>query len=214
MKIVVSVSSFDEALKALNVADVIEFRFDLFEGFNDLFNNLDNLDSFEFEGINKINKPKIVTIRREVDGGKYKGDETLRIEMLKKLSSHADYIDLESDLDDDAFKVKCKIIESYHNFKETPSYEELKNMVESKRGDIFKIATVGNKRDLEKLVKILCNYEDVVAFLMGKDFAFSRILATFLGSPLIYCHYGRAVAEGQINAVDARKILEILGVKE
>lgn len=200
MKIVVSVSSVDEALKALDVSDIIEFRLDLFNEFIEKVN----------EKIFEINKPKIVTIRREVDGGRYKGDEEKRIELLKRFSNYADYVDLESDLDDNAFEVKCKVIESYHNFKETPSYGELRDMVESKRGDIFKIATIGDKKDLEKLVRILCNYENVVAFLMGKDFAFSRILAVFLGSPLIYCHHGKAVAEGQINAVDARKIIEIL----
>lgn len=201
MKIVISVSSFDEALKALDVADIIEFRFDLFES---------EIDSAIIDKISKLRKQKIFTIRREVDGGKYKGDEEERIELLKRLSRYADYIDLESDLDDDAFNVKCKVIESYHNFKETPSYKELRDMVESKRGDIFKIATIGDKRDLEKLVKILCNYENVVAFLMGKDFAFSRILAIFLGSPFIYCHHGKAVAEGQLDAVNAKKIIEIL----
>ncbi|RLI75507.1 type I 3-dehydroquinate dehydratase [Archaeoglobales archaeon] len=203
MKIVVSVSSVNEALKALDVSDIIEFRLDLFNDFI-IKNKID-------EKIFEINKPKIVTIRREVDGGKYKGEEEKRIELLKEYSKYTDYVDLENDLDDEAFKVKCKIIESYHNFKETPSYGKLKDMVESKRGDIFKIATVGDKKDLEKLVGILCNYEDVVAFLMGKMFAFSRILAVFLGSPFIYCYHRKAIAEGQINATDARRIIEMLG---
>jgi len=199
MQIVVSVANFDDAVKAMDVADVIELRLDLF-------------DSFPEPGkIVELQKPKIVTIRRTKEGGKYEGSEEERCELIKKYSKFADYVDIENDVGDEFFDVNCKIIESYHNFRETPSYDELKDIVEAKRGDIFKIATLGRtKSDVLTITRILTEYEDVVAFLMGEQFRFTRVMSVFLGSPFIYCYIGKSVAPGQLEAQKARKIIEIL----
>jgi 3-dehydroquinate dehydratase-1 len=198
MQIVVSVTNFDNAVKAMDVADVIELRLDLFNSFP------------EPEKV-RLQKPVIVTIRRTKEGGKYKGSEEERLELIKKYSGFADYVDVENDAGDEFFDVKCRIIESYHNFKETPSYEVLRDMIEAKRGDIFKIATFGReKSDVLTITKILTEYEDVVAFLMGERFGYTRIMSVFLGSPFIYCCLDKAVAPGQIEAQKARKIIEML----
>ncbi len=200
MKVVVSATSFADVIYATSFADIVELRLDLFSVFP---------DEKKLEGI-KI--PKIVTIRRVVDGGEYRGGEGKRIELLSRYSNHSDYVDLECDLSDDAFEMmRSKVIESYHNFKETPSYDFLKDLIENKRGDIFKIATMGrDRRDVLKMVKILCEYENVVAFLMGKDFAWTRLFACFLGSPFIYCSISKAVAPGQLHAKDVKKIFTLL----
>ncbi|HDM60248.1 MAG TPA: type I 3-dehydroquinate dehydratase, partial [Archaeoglobus veneficus] len=117
----------------------------------------------------------------------------------------------ECDASEAFFSLPCRIIESYHNFEETPSYDKLKDLVEGRRGNIFKIATMGrSKKDVLAIVRILCEYENVVAFLMGEKFAYTRILSAMLGSPLIYCHAGKAVAPGQLEVEKARKILEML----
>lgn len=200
MKIVVSATSFADVVCATKIADVVELRLDLFSVFP---------DERKLDG---IRIPKIVTIRRVEDGGEYRGDESKRIEMLSRYSRHSDYVDLEFDLPDEAFKLmKCKVIESYHNFKETPDYDFLRDLVEGRRGEIFKIATMGrSKEDVLKITKILCEYENVVAFLMGKDFAWTRIFACFLGSPFIYCSISKAVAPGQLDARDVRKIFSLI----
>ncbi len=200
MKIVVSATSFADVVSAMNLADVIELRLDLFSVFP---------DERKLAG---IEKEKIVTIRRIKEGGMYSGSEERRIEMLSRYSKYSDYVDLECDLPDDAFKsMKCNVIESYHNFKETPDYDFLKDLVEGRRGDIFKIATMGrSKEDVLKITKILCEYENVVAFLMGKNFAWTRIFACFLGSPFIYCSISKAVAPGQLDVKSVRKIFSLL----
>jgi len=200
VKIVVSASSFADVVTAMNVADIIELRLDLFSSFP------------KEDKLAGLNKPIIVTIRREQDGGNYKGDENERINMLVNYSKYADYVDVEYDVEDEYLKmIKCKIIESYHNFKETPSYEYLKDLVEAKRGDIFKIATMGrDKKDVLTIVKLLCEYENLVAFLMGEKFAYTRIMALFLGSPFIYCTVSKSVAPGQLEASKVRKILKLL----
>ena len=200
MKVVVSATSFADVLNAMKVADIIELRLDLFSTFPDE------------RKISGIEKPIIVTIRRVEDGGKYDGDERERIDMLLRYSRYASYVDLECDLEDEPFKsIRCSKIESYHNFKETPSYEFLKDLVEGRRGEIFKIATLGRERgDFLKIAKILCEYDDVVAFLMGEDFAWTRILACFLGSPFVYCSIGKSIAPGQLDAFKVRKILGLM----
>ncbi len=200
MKVVVSATSFADVVSATSVADIIELRLDLFSVFPDERKLLG------------IEKPTIVTIRRVQEGGMYRGDERRRIEMLSRYSAHANYVDLECDLTDEDFKaMKCKVIESYHNFKETPSYEYLRDLVEGRRGDIFKIATMGRDRDdVLTITRVLCEYEDVVAFLMGENFAWTRIFACFLGSPFIYCSISKAVAPGQLDAKKVRKIFSLL----
>ncbi len=194
--------SFAEASQAVRVADVIEFRLDLFPSFP------------EYERI-RTEKQSIVTIRLKEDGGRYEGDEEERLELLRKYSKYADYVDLESRLDDDTFLrfEKVRIIESYHNFTETPSYQELVDLVEGRRGDIIKIATMGGgKEDVLKIVKLLTEYDNVVAFLMGRKYAYTRILAFILGSPFIYCSLTTPVAPGQYDVYTARKILKAMGV--
>jgi len=197
VKIVVSASSFADVVAAMSVADIIELRLDLFSTFP---------DENKLKG---IGKPIIVTIRRKREGGKYSGDEDRRLKTLAKYSVYADYVDLENDVPDEWFKVmRCKIIESYHNFKETPSYEYLKDLVEAKRGDIFKIATMGkDKKDVLTIVRLLCEYDNLVAFLMGEKFAWTRVMALFLGSPFIYCTVSKSVAPGQLEASKVKKIL-------
>lgn len=200
MKIVVSASSFADVVTAMSVADIIELRLDLFSTFP---------DENKLRG---IGKPIIVTIRRVQEGGKFSGDEDRRLRTLARYSAYADYVDVENDVADEYLKLmKCKVIESYHNFKETPSYEYLKDLVEARRGDVFKIATMGkDKRDVLTITKLLCEYDNLVAFLMGEKFAYTRIMALFLGSPFIYCTVSKSVAPGQLEANKVRKILDVL----
>ncbi len=197
--IVVSARNMEEARN--NDADAVEFRLDLFPSLPGK------------EEIISVKKPKILTVRRTEDGGKFEGSEEERLEIFQKYSGLFDYADVEVYADDEFFRIPCKIIESYHNFSETPDYEELRDMVESRRGEIFKIAVMGReKRDILVITKLLSEYDGLVAFLMGEKFSFTRILAVALGSPFIYCSAGKAVAPGQLSVEEARKILEMLGI--
>jgi len=195
MKLVATVSN-NEEIKLAEKADIIEIRLDLF-------------NTYEI----KVRKDLIATFRRERDGGKFKGNEEERIGKLKWFVEEykAKYVDVEFDVPDKLFDFNCKIIESYHNFHKTPEYSELRKIVENRRGDIVKIATMGrSKKDVEKIVKLLAEYENVVAFLMGDRFSYTRIIAVFLGSPFVYCYVGESKAPGQLHLEDAYRILRIL----
>lgn len=199
MKIVVSATSPGDIEAARGVADIVELRLDLFKSLPSVAE------------VQHIEKPLILTIRRKEEGGAFEGDEEQRLEIFNSFLEVVHYVDVEYNSDEQFFKLPCKIIESYHNFEETPSYDYLKDLVENKKGDIFKVACLGQSRqDVLNVVKILSNYDNVVAFLMGEDFAFTRIMAAFLGSPFIYCHSGSAVAKGQIEAHQAYEVMRIL----
>lgn len=198
IKLVATISS-DEELNLASKADIVEFRLDLGD-------------------INaKTDKEKILTIRRKSDGGNYNGSEEERLNKILKLSEKFEYVDLEFDCPDFIFEdlsKKVKVIESYHNFRETPDYDLLKDLVESRRGDVFKIATTGKSyEDVRKMVKLHLEYENLVAFLMGEKFSFTRILSAFLGSPFIYCYVGSPKAPGQLELNSTFEILSRLGLK-
>lgn len=199
MKIVVSASNFQDIEKTDDVSNIVELRLDLFKILP------------AFEEIEKITKPKIVTVRKEAEGGAFKGNEDDRYDIFMKYSSIAEYVDVEFDSEDRFFDLTPKIIESYHNFVETPDYKTLKEIIGNRKGDIFKIATLGkSKRDVEVIFKILLNNDNVIAFLMGEKFAFTRIVSLFMGSPFIYCHAGKSIAAGQIEAHEANRFIKIL----
>lgn len=198
MMLVATVSSSREIELAVE-ADLIELRLDL--------GSFDQLPA----------KRYIVTCRRKADGGAYDGSEELRIEKIRRFARYvkAEFVDIEFDVPDDFLEFDCKIIESYHNFKETPSFEFLKDLVESKRGEYFKIATMGRERnDWKKIVRLLLEYENLIAFLMGEEFKFTRIASALMGSPFVYCYVGSKKAPGQIELGEAAKILRSLGVKK
>lgn len=198
MMLVATVSSQEE-ISLADKADLIELRLDL--------GKFENLRSGRY----------IVTLRRKIDGGRYEGSEEERIGELKILAkkAYAEFVDLEQDLEDEIFKLfDCKIIESYHNFKETPRYEALKDLVESKRGDYFKIATMGNSmEDWRKIAKLLLEYENLIAFLMGEEFKFTRLASLLLGSPMAYCYVGSKKAPGQFELGEMIETLKLLGLR-
>ncbi|TDA26968.1 MAG: 3-dehydroquinate dehydratase [Archaeoglobi archaeon] len=198
MMLVATVSSSRE-IELANAADLLELRLDL--------GNFDFLPKLRY----------IVTCRRKADGGAYEGSEETRIEKIKIFAEkvNAEFVDIEFDVPDDFLDFKCGIIESYHNFKETPSFEFLRDLVESKRGDYYKIATMGKTMDdWKKIVRLLLEFEDIIAFLMGEEFRFTRIASALLGSPFIYCYVGLKKAPGQIELNEALKILKSLGVRK
>ncbi len=198
MKLVATVSSVDE-INAAGLADIVELRLDL--------------GDFPKRALPK--REYIVTFRRVEDGGAYRISDDERLKVLRGYCDIASYVDLEHDLADEVFDTfDCKVIESYHNFRETPEYSFMLDLVEGRRGDIFKIAVMGRSRDdVRKILKIVIDHDDVVAFLMGEKFTYTRILAALAGSPFIYCFVGSSKAPGQLELEKAVQILELLGLR-
>ncbi|MFA6769770.1 MAG: type I 3-dehydroquinate dehydratase [Bacteroidales bacterium] len=140
-----------------------------------------------------------------------------------KKTTYKRYLDLDYDSPEDyrtdlisaARKVGFKIILSYHNFNNTESYERLKEIYESsiKRGaDIVKIVT--NSKTIQECSRILQLYtatrkNTLVAFSVGEEGRFTRLVTHFLGSPFIYCTLDEesATAPGQLTITEAEKLI-------
>ena len=109
-------------------------------------------------------------------------------------------------------KSKCKLLISWHDFKKTPNESQLKSRLKKmeKFSNVVKIVTVAkNVSDASRLLSLYSvkSKNKMVAFCMGDQGKFSRILCLDLGSPFTYVSLGKAIAPGQFS-VDEIKSLE------
>ncbi|HID47503.1 MAG TPA: type I 3-dehydroquinate dehydratase [Methanothermococcus okinawensis] len=200
------------AERALEVADIVEFR-------------VDYLREIKEEDIVEMAKyPSIITIRAHWEGGRYRGSYNRRIELYRlAIENSAKYIDIElSERKNielvnfrDEIGGKTKIILSYHNFEETPSYTTLLDIVdkELRIGDIGKFATMVNtKRDILKILMAIQEFEGrVIGIGMGEKGKLTRILGTYFGSILTFASMNsKSSAPGQIDIEDLKNIYRIL----
>lgn len=149
----------------------------------------------------EISLPIIYTAKPKREGGKYKGDEKSRVELLKLAAKNgADYIDIGIDtphaLIRDLFAnaKKTKIIISYHNFKTTPALKILKNIfkkMQKYNPAIYKFAvTPRNPKDTILLIQFLkFLFDKKVAYTvigMGRYGEFLRQISPALGNKITY----------------------------
>ncbi len=153
----------------------------------------------------------IFTCRSVEEGGKFEGttDELLNI-INKANDLKFDHIDIEiSKLEYIKFKKKnSKIIGSYHNFKETPDFEELseicENILSYKIVDIPKIATYANcNEDMLTLIKLILLFREkteIIIIGMGEKGSGTRIIGPMLGTYLTFAYIGdNKTAPGQVS---------------
>ncbi len=190
-----------DVAKAAQVADAIEIRLDYLPV---------NVDLQAVLAARP--KPIIVTCRRVQDGGKYDGDERVRILALQKAAElGADFIDIELDAAAELRDLPAKRIVSYHNFSETPSdLAAIHRECAKTEPAIVKIAVMANSQtdnlrafDLLGQTKI-----PTAAFCMGELGLISRIIGTKFGSKLTYAALGKGseTAPGQLPAADLRDL--------
>jgi len=140
-----------------------------------------------------------------------------------KKSTGRRYIDLDFDSPDDyreelitaAKKRGFGIILSYHNFNSTESYErllEIYNICIERGANIVKIVT--KAKSIQECSRILRLYKELpkstlVAFSIGDEAKFTRLVSHFLGSPFIYCSTTEdsSTAPGQFTLEDAERLL-------
>lgn len=208
-----------ESKKAVALgADIIEIRLDLLNQ-NDLRNIYFLLESLK----SQINVPCIATNRLHSDGGKYKGCEKYRIQLLLDVLPVVDVVDIELDSVYDlqqeiiikAHQMKKKVIVSQHNFNKTPSVEEIKIVLEKCwecGGDIAKFAALANSLDdcLNMLKVTREAYKPACIISMGEIGKHTRVIAPLYGSVLSYGIIEKSVAPGQLNIDFLKKTMEVL----
>lgn len=204
------------AVKAANrLADLIELR-------------VDYLRKPELEPLLRAGeKPFIVTNRRKEEGGKFRGGEKERLEILQRaVDLGAAYVDVEMSsarrLLHNLIKNKeeTRVILSIHDFGGTPSPGALRALCGRMMrygADVLKIVTFA--RTFEDNLKVLSlipyareRKQEIVAFCMGGKGKMSRIFAPFMGAAWMYASLDRkrTSAPGQLTVLEMREIWERL----
>jgi 3-dehydroquinate dehydratase type I len=172
----------------------------------------------------RLPKTWIACNRRKEEGGKWQGNEDNRVEeLLKALPLGADIIDIElatRGLDKivPAIKKKAACLISFHNFTETPSFDELKEIVSGQiaaGADICKIVTFATKAEDNLIVlRLIPEFPEkrIIAFAMGAKGLSSRILCPLVGGDFTYAALERGAesAAGQITLKEMHEIYRMV----
>lgn len=165
--------------------------------------------------------PVIATCRPEREGGEFTGAEADRIALLEKAAElGAEYVDIEHDaIDKFSRKSGAKPIVSYHNFSETPSESELRELYNKLSGsgaDIVKIVTLARKiTDNLRIFKLFEQAsKPIIALCMGELGQISRILAPKYGSFLTFASLseGKESAPGQLSASELLDVYNLRAI--
>ncbi|MCK5071561.1 MAG: type I 3-dehydroquinate dehydratase, partial [Desulfocapsa sp.] len=110
---------------------------------------------------------------------------------------------------------------SWHNFKDTPSREELVGrmaLMQDKGADIGKIITTAHShQDVLRVLQLQDVAEQLgfplIAFCMGRPGVISRIATCDLGGYMTYCAVSKeeATAPGQLSVGTLREIHALMG---
>lgn len=190
------------------ISDFIELRVDYINNFS--INQIDIIKKY-------VIKENIFTCRSIDGGGKFQSNnEELKNIIYKANELKFNHIDIESKIlkDINFIKKNSKIIGSYHNFDNTPNYNELLNIYNNIKKynvvDIVKIATnVVNYSDNIELVKLLINKknENIIVVGMGEVGKITRIISPFLNSYLTFASVNNNVsASGQLSLQELTNI--------
>ena len=189
-------------------ADLVEFRIDAMD-----HPNPDDVLNI----IKDINQPLIATNRKIDEGGFFQGSESERTEILLTAAKHADIIDIELETDIDhmnkVIKASKSTIISYHDFKKTPPFDFLLDVVnrEKRLGDIAKFAVMPkNISDTLVVLNVLSRVEKTVGIAMGDIGRYTRVVAPLFGSPITFASIDNISAPGQLDIQTTKNFLDKL----
>lgn len=209
-------------LKQHKKLDVAEIRVDMFENMS-LSTVQNELNKFK-----SANIPTILTVRPEHEGGMWKRSEKERVNLISSCLNNVDAIDIElSSLNQDdkglitsmleKKPVDTKLIISYHNFSETPSFENVSKIISdisSKQADLIKVACqLNSMEDLNTLTKILQEntHKNLIIIGMGNYGLLTRLSFPAYGSLLTFAYAkGMPTAPGQIHLDDMVEKLRMI----
>jgi len=206
--------ALEKIVKANSLAEMLEIR-------------LDMMDSFDLqEIIQAARKPLLVTYRSKKEGGNGNADPETRTDyLLTAIQKGAEFVDVEWSLPPKWRKKifnargKSGIIISRHINDDTPSQPELEKIFRdcaATTADVVKIVTraetwADNLRMLELIPMAHDLGIHIIAFCMGPLGRISRVFSHLLGGYLTFASLerGQESADGQIPAVEMKKILEM-----
>jgi 3-dehydroquinate dehydratase-1 len=196
--------------KALLKSDFAEIRFDYLRK-SDI--------PIVLEDVKKSLSRCVCTLRPKSEGGLFIGKEDERRLILRLIAEYNPFlldvefnaIQKDKKLASYLRKTKCKLLISWHDFKKTPNESQLKTKFNkmAKFSDIVKIVTVANSvSDASRLLSLysIKSENKMIAFCMGEQGKFSRILCLHLGSPFTYVSLGKAIAPGQFSLREIKSL--------
>ena len=196
--------------KALLKSDFAEIRFDYLKK-SDI--------PIVLEDVKKSLSRCVCTLRPKSEGGLFIGKEDERKLILRLIAEYNPFlldvefnaIQKDKKLASYLRKTKCKLLISWHDFKKTPNESQLKAKFNkmTKFSDIVKIVTVANSvSDASRLLSLysIKSENKMIAFCMGEQGKFSRILCLHLGSPFTYVSLGKAIAPGQFSLREIKSL--------
>jgi 3-dehydroquinate dehydratase-1 len=207
------VNSDLKAVKGIEpLVDLLEVRIDL-------------IGSSWQELVRHLEKPWIACNRCAKEGGSWQGGESERIDgLVKAIELGASIIDIELStpaVEEVVKEVKgrANCLLSYHDLKETPPLEKMREIVRHQLAtgaDICKVVTTARSfADNIATLQLIVDFPEtkVVSFAMGALGHTSRILSPLVGGDFIYAsiEQGRESAAGQIAVRDLISIYGMLG---
>jgi len=176
------------------------------------------------EAAGQLKKPWIACNRRAEEGGKWRGREPQRIkELLSALELGASVIDIElgtPGVENAVKEVKgrAECLISYHNLKETPPLDRMRQIIINQLAagaDICKVVTTARSfKDNLAVLQLITEFPEtkIVAFAMGAAGQISRVLCPLAGGHFTYASVeeGKESAGGQVTAGELRKIYGML----
>ncbi len=216
-RVVATITSEEEAWRAIGLgAEALELRLDLMESPAD--------GPALLERLRETGASLTATNRSRNEGGKWKGAEEARLELLWRSARHAAAVDLEASAAATPFgRALCRelphtlalLILSRHDFRATPSPATLRSWFSSMfraGADVAKVAVTARRpEDLHTLLGVLeAQRRPVVGISMGPAGTPSRVMAGLFGSILAYGCVDVPRAPGQIRVDALRRMVETL----
>ena len=172
------------------------------------------------ELVRKLKKPWIACNRSADEGGRWRGNETKRIEeLLKAVDLGADIIDIEHRTRNltetmQLINKRAECLLSFHELKGTPPLNSLKEIIHQqlKAGaDICKVITTAQSfEDNMTILQLIAEFPEtrIVSFAMGNLGIISRILCPLVGGDFTYTSIDKGMesASGQITVRELRKL--------
>lgn len=175
------------------------------------------------EWVKKLSRPWIACNRLKEEGGKWDGEENLRlVQLFDAVKLGARIVDLElrtPDLKQHVEEIKKRQAEcliSVHYLRDTPRPAELRDVIKQEMAygaDICKLVTTATRfEDNLNLLKLFHEFKGVrlVAFAMGSLGMVSRVISPMVGGYYTYASLreGKESATGQPTAAYLKSFYE------
>ena len=200
---------------ALRKSDYAEIRFDFLKA-----EQIPQALEMVKKNLNKV----VCTLRPKTEGGRFEGSEKERVAIIKLIAEYNPLLlDIEfntiqknKELSKYLKSTKTKLLVSWHNFKKTPTFSELKKQMDKMAKVSSNVKIVTTAKSVNDSTQVLQLYgkkgkTNLIAFSMGDAGRISRVLCLYLGSPYTYVSLGKPVAPGQFSVDEIKKITSLKG---